>query len=272
LAGEQPAIIDRDLFGAVQARLSEQVTNHKVSRSGSEALLLGRIFDDRGHRMSPSHVRKRGIKYRYYLSSALLQGRPKQAGTVSRVPAREVETLIANAVRNHLRQPPEIEDTVLISTHVVRIEVQPDQLVIELTGTGGAKSRRTQKHRNVIEVPWRKTPSTRRREVLVPESGATEVRLIRSESRALLVTSIAQGRRWLKELMTDAQSSTETIAGREGCSVRKINKTISLAFLAPDLVKAAIDGRLRYGLGVARLCDLPAEWSRQRQMLGLSVW
>jgi hypothetical protein len=64
LAGEQPAIIDRDLFDAVQARLSEQVTHHKVSRTRSEALLLGRIFDDRGHRMSPSHVRKRGIKYR----------------------------------------------------------------------------------------------------------------------------------------------------------------------------------------------------------------
>jgi hypothetical protein len=53
--------------------------------------------------------------------------------------------------------------------------------------------------------------------------------------------------------MTDPQSSTKTIAGREGCSVRKINKTISLAFLAPDLVKAAIDERLRYGLGVAPL-------------------
>jgi site-specific DNA recombinase len=272
LPGEQPAIIDRDLFDAVQARLSKQVTHHKVSRTGSEALLLGRIFDDRGHRMSPSHVRKRAIKYRYYLSSALLQGRPKQAGTVSRIPAREVETIIANAVRNHLRQPTEIEDTILINTHVVRVEVQPDKLVIELAGTGGAKSKRTQKHRSVIEVPWRKTPSTRRREVLVPESGATEARPIRSESRALLVASIARGRRWLKELMTDPQSNTETIAGREGCSVRKINKTISLAFLAPDLVKAAIDGRLRYGLGVARLCDLPAEWSRQRQMLGLPVW
>ena len=44
-------------------------------------------------------------------------------------------------------------------------------------------------------------------------------------------------RRWLNELMTDPQSSTETIAGREGCSVRMINKTISLAFLAPDLVR-----------------------------------
>jgi site-specific DNA recombinase len=47
--------------------------------------------------------------------------------------------------------------------------------------------------------------------------------------------------------------------------------TISLAFLAPDLVKAAIAGRLPYGMGVARLCDLPAEWSRQRQMLGLKA-
>jgi hypothetical protein len=44
--------------------------------------------------------------------------------------------------------------------------------------------------------------------------------------------------------------------------------TISLAFLAPDLVKAAIDGRLPYGMGIARLTDLPAGWSRQREMLG----
>jgi len=43
---------------------------------------------------------------------------------------------------------------------------------------------------------------------------------------------------------------------------------LSFVFLAPDLVKAAIDGRLPYGMGVARLTDLPAEWSRQREMLG----
>jgi hypothetical protein len=48
-----------------------------------------------------------------------------------------------------------------------------------------------------------------------------------------------------------------------------INMIISLAFLAPYLVKAAIDGRLAHGMGVARLTDLPAEWSRQYQMLGL---
>jgi site-specific DNA recombinase len=71
--------------------------------------------------------------------------------------------------------------------------------------------------------------------------------------------------------MTEPSTNTEIIAVREGCSVRKINMTISLAFLAPNLVKAAIDGRLPHGLGVARLCDLPAQWSRQHQMLGLSA-
>ena len=62
-----------------------------------------------------------------------------------------------------------------------------------------------------------------------------------------------------------------SIAKRESCSVRKVNMTISLAFLAPDLVKAAIEGRLPHGMGVARLGDMPAEWSRQHRMLGLTA-
>jgi hypothetical protein len=84
-----------------------------------------------------------------------------------------------------------------------------------------------------------------------------------------LVASIARGRRWLDEITNDAMSSAERIAKREGCSPRKVNMTTSLAFLAPVLVKAAIDGRLPHGMGVARLADLSAEWSKQHRMLGL---
>jgi site-specific DNA recombinase len=61
----------------------------------------------------------------------------------------------------------------------------------------------------------------------------------------------------------------DQIAARETCSARQVNMTISLAFLAPDLVRAAIEGRLPRGIGIARLRDVPAEWSRQRAMLGL---
>src|SRR3979409_136217 len=129
--------------------------------------------------------------------------------------------------------------------------------------------RKRKQSRSVIQVPWRKTLSTRHREIVVPETAQPRhARPIRSENRALLVASIARRRRWLDELIAAPAATTESIAGREGCTTRKINMTISLAFLAPDLVKAAIDGRLPHGMGVARLADLPAELSRQRQMLG----
>jgi site-specific DNA recombinase len=268
LAGEQPAIFDRDLFDAVQAKLSEQANNHKTERMKSEALLAGRIFDDRGNRMTPSHVRKRGIKYRYYLSSALLQGQPERAGAVSRIPAAEIEGLVVRSVRDHRNQSEEIEDAVLINTHVARIEVQAKQLLIELTNAKGIGSKQS-RSRNTLTVPWHKTPLRRRREILVPASPPQDARAIRSENRALLISSIARGRRWLNELITDPTANAASIATRDGCSVRKVNMTISLAFLAPDLVKAAIEGRLPHGMGVVRLADLPAEWSRQHQMLGL---
>ena len=74
----------------------------------------------------------------------------------------------------------------------------------------------------------------------------------------------------MNELMTEPSITAEAIAQREGCSVRKVTMTISLAFLAPDLVKAAIEGRLPYGMGVTRLCELPPEWSRQYRALGLT--
>jgi DNA invertase Pin-like site-specific DNA recombinase len=103
LAGEQPAILDRTLFDAVQAKLTEQLNNHTTTRATSDALLVGRIFDDRGNRMSPSHARKRGLKYRYYLSSALLDGRADCSGSAPRVPAVEIDATIVQSVREHLK-------------------------------------------------------------------------------------------------------------------------------------------------------------------------
>ena len=270
LPGEQPAILDKDLFDAVQAKLSEQAHIHKATRMKSEAALTGRIFDDRGRRMSPTHARKGSTKYRYYISAALVQGEPDQAGTVSRIPANEIEAVIADAVRKHLGQREGGDGAALIRDHVARIEVRSDRLIIELADTKAAVPKRKRGPER-IEVPWRKTSRARRREILVPVSmQAQTVRPVRSETRALLVASIAQGRRWLDELISDPETSVDGIAAREGCSARKVNMTISLVFLAPDLVKAAIEGRLPHSMGVTRLCDLPAEWSRQHRVLGLS--
>src|SRR3989440_1810562 len=243
LPGEQPAILDRDLFDAVQAKLNDQRNNHTVTRGKSESLLIGCIYDDRGNRMTPSHARRGGIKYRYYLSSALLQGMPGGAGSVRRVPAADIEALVVRSVREHLKPAAPIDDRSLIDTHVARVEVQPEQLVIHLA-RAKTPDRQRANGDNILNVRWRKTPSTRRREILLPAGLPPQhVRPIRSESRALLVASIARGRRWLDELLADAIANAESIAKRERCSIRKVNMTISLAFLAPDLVKAAMAGR-----------------------------
>jgi site-specific DNA recombinase len=270
LPGEQPAIVDRALFDAVQAKLDEQLNNHTTTRMNSESLLAGRIFDDRGNRMSPSHTRKQGNKYRYYLSAPLLNGDIKRAGSIRRVPAEEIEALITRTVREHVKLSEPIDDPGLINAYVLRVEVQPQQLLIRLAQLQKSKGRKTANN-GVLQIPWHKTSSTRRREILLPDNvQPQDIRPIRSETRVSLVASIARGRRWLDELITDQKITAETIAKRERCSIRKINKMISLAFLAPDLVKAAIEGRLPRGMGVARLCDLPAEWSRQRHILGFN--
>ena len=101
---------------------------------------------------------------------------------------------------------------------------------------------------------------TRRRELLLPNGiPRDQARPIRSETRATLVASIARGRRWLDELITDPAASPESVAKREQCTIRQVNMTVSLAFVAPEIIKAAIEGRLPHGIGVTRLRDAPVE-------------
>jgi site-specific DNA recombinase len=99
--------------------------------------------------------------------------------------------------------------------------------------------------------------------------GAHNIISMRSETRAKLVTSITRGRRWLEEIVAGTMTDVAQIAAREQCSVRHVNMSISLAFLAPDLVRAAIEARLPRGLGVVRLSHGAPEWSRQHRTLGL---
>src|SRR5262249_32005931 len=73
--GEHKAIVDEELWSAVQARLAENRKGRRKSRIETSALLGGLIYDDRGNLMSPSYAVRRGNRYRYYISSALLRDR-----------------------------------------------------------------------------------------------------------------------------------------------------------------------------------------------------
>ena len=177
----------------------------------------------------------------------------------------------SRSLRDHLKLTDPIDDRALIDTYVQRIDVEPAQLSLTLSqpATPGRRQPRTPQ---ILRIPWRKPPSKLRRELLRPATPQHQTRRpIRAETRAALVAAIARGRQWLNELLTDPATTIDLIAVREHCTPRKINMTISLAFLAPDLVKAALDGRLPDGIGIARLADMPAEWHRQYQALGLAT-
>jgi hypothetical protein len=279
LPGEQPAILERRLFDAVQQKLSDQWSHRNHAKSKSDHLLTGLLFDDAGHPMVPTHASKAGIRYRYYASLPHLKGQSKTAtvGSVSRVPATDIEATITKSVKQHLAgqrgQPSrrtQSDDRGLIAEQVVRIDVHKDRLIVRLKSAGSQEGSHSVDGQS-ISIPWKKRPGRKSREILVPLGvPRNEVRPTRIERRVRLVNAIARGRRWLDEIVSGDVSDVQQIAMRQKCSVRQVNMTISLAFLAPDLVKAAVEGRLPRGIGVERLRDSPAEWSRQFEALGLN--
>ena len=108
-------------------------------------------------------------------------------------------------------------------------------------------------------------------QILLPHNASrSDVRPEQFERRARLVSAIARGRRWLDDVVSGRVTTVTQLCTREKCSVRQVNMTISLAFLAPNLVKAAVEGRLPRGIGIERLRDPPTEWSRQFEALGLN--
>jgi len=96
--GEHQPIIDPRMFEAVQAKLTEHRQVRRLRRQSSNALLMGRLFDDRGNPMMPSYAIKKGVRCRHYVSCVLNQGRKEEAGSFPRVAAEAVERIVLDAI------------------------------------------------------------------------------------------------------------------------------------------------------------------------------
>lgn len=111
--GEHQAIIDHGLWDQVQVRLKE---NRCEQRSGhitkSPSLLTGLLFDDEGHRMTPSHANKKGRRYRYYISNTLASGTRTAKDKGRRLPAREIESLVTERLYQYLSDETSMLDAV----------------------------------------------------------------------------------------------------------------------------------------------------------------
>jgi hypothetical protein len=123
-----------------------------------------------------------------------------------------------------------------------------------------------------LTVPWISPSPYQRREIVQGEDEPhAPIRPMRVRARAVFAESLSNAHRWLNELIMNPNQTIELIAARENKSERSIRMILTLSFVAPPIVAAAVEGRLPRGFGVKRLMDLPTGWSQQWTALGLKA-
>jgi DNA invertase Pin-like site-specific DNA recombinase len=242
--GEHAAILDRPTFDSVQELLKSNVVKRKVKFSESGVLLQGKIFDDKGNRMSPSFSSKNGVRHRFYVSTAL-RGRKHMAGTITRISAPEVEGLVKAALDKQLGAPG--EDWL---EQVKQITVSTDRISIALQQAKGK--------RRSIEIPWLPTPK-----------GSAEVNLASPADKTdqKLLKSIVRAHAWFADLSSGRHVSIGDLAAVANLNPKVVRQGLRLAFLSPDLTTAAVNGEPISAL--KRIPKfLPLSWAEQQNLLG----
>ena len=276
--GEHAPIIDKELFLAVQAKLQDGAVDRRVRRSRSPSFLSGLIYDDRDNRMSPSHANKRGVRYRYYVSQAVLQNRKTQAGSITRASAPDVEELIIAAVR-HRFGGPGLSDRDLVAIHVARIVLRPRHIEVTILVPDPASHQLAEadddsradmpderadgrsQSASLLTIPWVPVGAKARKGIAFEPAGDQS---LDSVARATLLTAIARARCWMDDLVEGRVSSCQEIAISEGKVERHIRYLAPLAYLSPRIVEAIANGTAPADLTVTSLARaLPPDQGSQ---------
>jgi site-specific DNA recombinase len=305
--GEHVAIVDREVFDKVQALLARNGRDREPTRHGSRALLKDLLFDGRGFRMTPSTANKGGLRYRYYVSRALIEGAADRAGSVARVSAPAIEAAVMKALAPLMEKamsdgfaslpqratadgvaPPMAgESAEGIEPQVVRTSADGiasgaidesleretllamvERVIVSRRRLTSVFSAEARDRLDLEKLDVAWTPTASKPRREVLALNDPSARPMENDTRVTLIDAIARGRTWLDELGA-GKTDIEAIAAREKRSTRGIQKTISLAFLSPRIVQGAIDGVLPRGLSMTRLFDLPMDWNQQHRMLGI---
>jgi hypothetical protein len=216
---------------------------------------MGRIFDDRGNRMTPSHSNKGGVRYRYYVSHAVLQRRKEEAGTVARVPAAELEKIVVAAVRTQCAASGQLSDGFsdreIIDGQVERVIVRANAIDLELRGE-------QQDHASPISLPWSAHAFVSVKGVLhQPEAERT----LTVEAREAILLAVAKARVWIDDLTSSGVSFAE-IARNEGKVERHLRLLAPLTFLPPRTLAAIVDRAFGHDTTVTALARaVSLSWS-----------
>jgi site-specific DNA recombinase len=274
--GEHEPIVNEELWNAVQARLSDNLTRRQRARIESGALLGGLIFDDRGNRMSPSYTVRRGTRYRYYISQAHLRGR--KTGSRPRIGADDLERAVVEELLRRQPGDSQIADIAagvwsaktreLVRSTVDRIVIDHDGIEItlkvkEIDDTSDGDNRK--KSLKTLRLALPPLRPRERKEILVPGTSGTQPRRIDQA----LILALARARSWVSSLRQGEFVDTAEIAQRFGLSDAHVRRLLRFAYLAPDIVETIIDGRQPRALTVKLLLrGIPLDWADQRAAFG----
>lgn len=296
--GQQPAIIDHAVWDNVQELLASGAGRVRGSGASSSepSPLVGKLFDETGDRLTPTHSNKKGQRYRYYVSGRMVTGKAEdcQSGTANgwRLPAKPLEEQLARAVITHLR---DCTPGTLISNSSFDA-IARFQRALDVVGTERSQG----DHRSILICIHRAIMSPGKIEVsldreriaqlLAVEPGTIDVDVLQFgtpfqfrmrgvESKliigdgqarqpdATLIRSIAKAHQYYHAIKHGA--SFGDIAASEKLSKRRILQIIELAFLAPDIVRSVVQGDQPIGLTAKWLGQypLPSDWEAQRRII-----
>ena len=284
--GQHPAIIDPSIWDQVQQMLTDGAQKARgTKRKAPRSLLVGKLFDETGDRLTPSHSRKNGKRLRYYISHRLVKDRSRKHPDAWRLPAEQLEGLIADLVRKHLHRhdgatrllrdlaASEVaEKSTMLGAvqqtnhclHLIdRVDLSPGTLTVhlssgELTQVLECDTDRIREYELTLTSPFR----MRRRGVeLKLHLGDASPEVDRT-----LVHNIVKAQKWMS-MIIGGKTSLE-IAQAEGTSKRRVQDVVDLAMLAPDILDAIVGGEQPDGLTSDTIIKsgVPAEWSEQRKL------
>jgi hypothetical protein len=299
--GEHPPIIERDLWDKVQALLAGNTRERRTtSRATEQSLLTGMISDGRGRPMTPTHSTRGTRRYRYYVSR---HKGGDDAHRVWRLPARAIEQLVLRRMAQAIGKGEALAER-LPETSAETLELirrRGGELGTGLSNSSAFEASevlrelelRVQLHDDRLEL--RLNPKVLldlalggdRRWVEVELQDATDMVLnvpmkmqrrgqeLKLVSRQADPTAPAEVDTKLVELIIKAYRACERLE-RDGASlprseVPNLTRHSRLAYLAPDIIQAIVDGK-RVGnvspRSLLRSANLPVCWQAQRELLG----
>ncbi len=299
--GKHEPIVAQELWDEVSAHLK---TNDQGKRAGktcaTPSLLTGILRDINGVPFTPTHTRKRGKRYRYYTSQAVIRKQGERP-PIPRYPAGELEKLVVaeihrmlgdlEAHRTKSDKSPQIELTVrraanlaarwfeLTRSHqeeVIRIflksvtlgqkhlwiEVDEAKLVSTLLGQPRAEPARSVKDTGrLIRLTSSFSPVRRGAELRIL---APDYQTHGYKPNASLLRAIAHGRVWYERLVAAEVHGVKQLAKESRFKRRYVRKLLQTAVLSPEVTELILSGRQSHHLTAKRLYSrLPLDWVAQ---------